>query len=139
MARHGDEGGSQGSHVQRQDPRRLGGVHDQGNAPLAAQRGDVLYRLYKTEDIGDMVADHRVCIRCDHTVKGLRHRRRLEQRSRGHVNLGAQSSQRPGDGVVLVSGYHGLAARWYQTFDGKVQGMGGIEGKDHLLRTPRMV
>lgn len=139
MARHGDKGSPQGSHVQRQDPCRLGGVHDQGNAPLAAQRGDVLHRLYKTEDIGNVIADHRVCIRCDHTVKGLRHCCRLEQRSRGHVDLGTQSSQRPGDGVVLVSGYHCLSPRRYQTFDGKVQGMGGVEGKDHLLRTPHAV
>ena len=81
-----------------------------------------------------MTANHGVGVRSDLAGKCLQHGRRIKQWSPGHPDLRAQGRQGAGNGIVFIPGNHCPAAWGNQTFNGQIQGMGRIHGKDHLFR-----
>ena len=51
-----------------------------------------------------------------------------------HPDIGMERGQRTGNGIMLVSGNYRPTAGRHQTFDGNVQSVGCIVGKNHLFR-----
>ena len=134
MPGHGDEGRTQFRKGHRQAACGLRCVQNQGNPPCPAQSRHTLHRQDITKNVGDMVADH-TGYALELAAEGLHQFPRLEQRAGRHAYVCSQCMQRPGDGIVLITGdKHGIA-RLDQGFDGNIEGVGRIEGEDHLLRS----
>ena len=132
---HGDEGRPQLPEGQGQAAGGLGGVHDEGHPPLAAQGGDRLNGQNKAEHVGHVGAHHRVHLRRQLPPEGLQGGLPVKEgalgRFDGHVRDGPEG---PGHRVVLIAGDEHGAPRLHQGFDGDVQAVGGVEGKDHPVR-----
>ena len=132
---HGDEGRTQLPEGQGQAAGGLGGVPDEGHPPLAAQGGDRLNGQNKAEHVGHVGVHHRVHLRRQLPPEGLQGGLPVKEgalgRFDGHVRDGPE---RPGHRVVLIAGDEHGAPRLHQGFEGDVQAVGGVKGKDHPVR-----
>ena len=82
-----------------------------------------------------MGADHSFDLWGQIVFKGLIHGLRLEQRRTGHFYGHVRDSrQGPGDRIMLVAGHQHRISRLDQGMDSQIEGVGGVEGKDDLLR-----
>ena len=126
-----------GLHVDRQDSRRLGGVHkkDQavgmGDGPHPADIHGV------SCEVGGMGADDGPCLRADQPLElavvdpPLPVSRDEAER---HAPLRLQPVQGTQDGIVLqIRGDH-MVAGVQQAADGHVQGLRGVGGEHHMVR-----
>lgn len=132
MPRHPDKGTAQLIHVDREASGGLRRIQDKGHSSAPAQFRHPRHRQDIAEHVGDVGADDARYLRRELLGKGFQHGVRPEQRGPGGLDAAAQGGQRTGDGVVLVAGDHHRIPGLYHGFDGQIQRMGGIEGKDHV-------
>ena len=133
VARHGDKSRLQHIHSYRQDAGRLRSVQQKRNPGVPAQNRHLLHRLNTAEHIGHMVADHHVSAVSQRLFQLFYHSFRLKERRVQHCQrYVGDSVERPGHGVVLVTGDYHAAARLYQRVDRDIQAMGCVAGKDHI-------
>ena len=126
-----------GLHINRQDPRRLGGIHkkDQtvsmGKGPHPANIHDV------SCEVGGMGADDGPRLRADQPLKIAVVDPPLpvsRDKAERHAPLRLQPVQGTQDGIVLqIRGDH-MVAGVQQAADGDIQCLGGIAGEYHMIR-----
>ena len=114
MPRHRQKVGRRTLQIQRQDPGRLGCVHNKRNAIAAAQGADLVHRLHTTEHIGYMAADHSINTGPDVESKRIQCGLRRKHRRGRYLYTNVPGEQRPGDGIVFPSGNHNLPPFRYQ-------------------------
>ena len=133
MPRHGNKGRAQPFIVHLQNPRRLGGVNDEGNPLLPAQAGNVIDGQDIAEHVGDVGADRKL-----HPgqliLKGRQHGGAVKQRSFRHMDFRPQGRQGPCDRIMLIAGDQDSGSFTGQAVDGNIQAVGGVQGKNDLLR-----
>ena len=80
-----------------------------------------------------MVTDDHVSAVSQRLFQLFYHSFRLKERRVQHCQrYVGDSVERPGHGVVLVTGDHHAAARLYQRVDRDIQTMGSVAGKNHI-------
>lgn len=81
-----------------------------------------------------MVADNGTDLGCKLLLKAAEHGLGLKKRPVGHLYDSAQGVQRPSDRIVLVSGDQNGISSLDERFNGNIQPMSGVKGKNHIFR-----
>ena len=133
MPGHGDKIRPQGGKIHPQRSCRLGGVQNEGDAPLTAQRRHLSHRQNVAKYVGYMGKDRRVGP-LQRPVKGFQGIVPVEQPPPGYPDVRPQRVERAGHGVVLEARYNDPAAGPHETADGDIQPVGAAGGEHHLFR-----